>query len=204
MVAWRWPILKKVEPRPVWSPPSLAMGTLESVSTEDPIVDPSGHVWNTENQRLPRLGGSIIMRPKAHGTTERPVQKNLRWGCDRRKADIICSFNRHRAEPSGYWKRTLFVMEVRLWKKPCTFYDSVSGLPLFTAGVGRTFEEFAKETEKHGWPSFRDAEVHWDNVRCLKSGEAVSISGTHLGHNIPDSKGNRYCINLVSIAGHRV
>lgn len=30
-----------------------------------------------------------------------------------------------------------------------------------------------------------------------------SVDGTHLGHNIPDSKGaNRYCINLVSVAGN--
>ena len=35
----------------------------------------------------------------------------------------------------------------------------------------------------------------------LPDGEAVSIDGTHLGHNLPDGKGNRYCINLVSVAG---
>jgi peptide methionine sulfoxide reductase MsrB len=27
------------------------------------------------------------------------------------------------------------------------------------------------------------------------------VDGTHLGHNLPDGKGNRYCINLVSVAG---
>lgn len=32
-----------------------------------------------------------------------------------------------------------------------------------------------------GWPSFRDQEVVWDNVRVLKDGETVSLSGTHLG-----------------------
>lgn len=53
----------------------------------------------------------------------------------------------------------------------------------------------------HGWPSFRDEEVVWDNVRCLSDGEAVSVDGTHLGHNLPDNKGSRYCINLVSVAG---
>jgi peptide methionine sulfoxide reductase MsrB len=53
----------------------------------------------------------------------------------------------------------------------------------------------------HGWPSFRDEEVVWDNVRCLGDGEAVSVDGTHLGHNLPDNKGSRYCINLVSVAG---
>lgn len=41
-------------------------------------------------------------------------------------------------------------------------------------------------------------QVVWDNVRVLKgSGETVSVDGTHLGHNLPDRKGNRYCINLV-------
>ena len=28
----------------------------------------------------------------------------------------------------------------------------------------------------------------------------IFIIGTHLGHNLPDRK-NRYCINLVSVAG---
>jgi peptide methionine sulfoxide reductase MsrB len=40
----------------------------------------------------------------------------------------------------------------------------------------------------------------WENVRILKNGEAVSVDGTHLGHNLPDKR-NRYCINLVSVAG---
>jgi len=62
-------------------------------------------------------------------------------------------------------------------------------------------EEFLNESYAHGWPSFRDAEVVKENVRVLPDGEAVSVDGTHLGHNLPDKSGNRYCINLVSIAG---
>ena len=58
--------------------------------------------------------------------------------------------------------------------------------------------------QAHGWPSFRDEEVNWDFVRVLPNGEAVSVDGTHLGHNLPDGKGNRYCINLVSVAGRPV
>lgn len=46
--------------------------------------------------------------------------------------------------------------------------------------------------------------VNWDNVRVLKNGETVSIDGTHLGHNLPDNYGRRYCINLVSIAGNPI
>ena len=34
-----------------------------------------------------------------------------------------------------------------------------------------------------------------------RSGECISVDGTHLGHNLPDGSGNRYCINLVSVAG---
>lgn len=81
------------------------------------------------------------------------------------------------------------------------FYDSNTGKPLFVAPKGRDLNAFLKESQSHGWPSFRDEEVVWENVRCLSNGEAVSVDGTHLGHNLPDGKGNRYCINLVSVAG---
>jgi peptide methionine sulfoxide reductase MsrB len=82
------------------------------------------------------------------------------------------------------------------------FYDSVTGKLLFVAPKGRSFEDFLKESKEHGWPSFRDEECVHENIRVLKDGEAVSLNGTHLGHNLPDSNGNRYCINLVSIAGN--
>ena len=51
-----------------------------------------------------------------------------------------------------------------LWQvdkdKEITFYDSVTGKPLFIAPRGRTFEDFRKESRSHGWPSFRDNEVN--------------------------------------------
>ena len=112
----------------------------------------------------------------------------------------ICSFNRHYAEYGGYWKTTNFLKEVDRTVQT-VYYDSVSGKPLFVAPVGRSFEEFARESDSHGWPSFRDQEGVWENRRILPDGESVSVDGTHLGHNIPDRAGNRYCINLVSVAG---
>ena len=51
------------------------------------------------------------------------------------------------------------------------------------------------KVDEHGWPSFRDAEVDWTHVRVLPNGECISDAGTHLGHNLPDGQGNRYCIN---------
>jgi len=84
---------------------------------------------------------------------------------------------------------------------PVTFYDVVSGLPLFSAPRGRTWAEFTRESERHGWPSFRDDEVIRENVRVLPDGETVSITGTHLGHNLPDAKGARHCVNIACVAG---
>mmetsp|Transcript_5803 Transcript_5803/g.10425 ORF Transcript_5803/g.10425 Transcript_5803/m.10425 type:complete len:225 (-) Transcript_5803:39-713(-) len=150
--------------------------------------------------KLPIPGAEEIMSQKAHGTSEKPVQSDLRWGCDVKVADKICNFNRHYAEFAGYWTNTSFLSEVDE-SGTTVFYDSVTGVPLFEAPIGRSFEDFKKESMAHGWPSFRDEEVNWDYVRVLSDGEAVSTSGTHLGHNLPDKNGNRYCINLVSVAG---
>merc|ERR1712086_128370 len=147
------------------------------------------------------MGEEALMCPKAHGTSPHPVQSNLIWGCDQKTADKICSFNRHYAEHSGYWKTTQYLKDVDR-SKEVTYYDSVTGKALFVAPKGRSFEEFKVESERHGWPSFRDDEVVWENVRVLPDGEAVSVDGTHSGHNLPDGTGNRYCINLVCIAGN--
>ena len=151
-----------------------------------------------------QFGGEDLMTPKGHGTTVHPVQHNLRWNVDRATADRICSFNREAAECRGYWKaESCFLQEWRCnGDLPVSFYDSVSGDLLFVAPTGRTMPEFLEESDSHGWLSFRDAEVVWDNVRVLKpSDEIVSKAGTHLGHNIPDENGNRYCINMVSVSG---
>jgi peptide methionine sulfoxide reductase MsrB len=119
----------------------------------------------------------------------------------------LVNTQRHAAEHAGYFvQKTSFLTEAEAELKnnsqgELTFYDSVTGQPLFYAPRGRKWADFVLESKQHGWPSFRDAEVNWDVVRCIRSGEAVSLDGTHLGHNIPDRRGNRYCINLVSIAG---
>lgn len=150
-----------------------------------------------------RLGDESLMAQKEHGTSSQPVQSDLLYGVSNKLADRICNFNRHFAEMSGYFQSTNFEDMVLSANGPITFYDSVTGKPLFVAPINRSADAFVQESKIHGWPSFRDDEVVWDNVRILRNnGEAVSVDGTHLGHNLPDRSGNRYCINLVSIAGN--
>jgi len=151
-------------------------------------------------EKLPIVGGEEIMSEKVHGTSEKAVMKELKWGCDYATADRICNFNRHYAEHAGYWQTTDYLDQVDK-SEPTKYYDAVTGNHLFTAPVGRDMESYLNESTKHGWPSFRDEEVNWDYVRCLDNGECVSTTGTHLGHNLPDGTGNRYCINLVCVAG---
>ncbi len=154
--------------------------------------------------KYPIMGDESIMSSKEHGTSSKPVQPNLKYGVSVQLADRICNFNRHYAEHATYFEETEFEALARKEleeKNELTFYDSNTGKPLFIAPRGRTFDEFLVESRRHGWPSFRDEEVVWDNVRVLEDGESVSVDGTHLGHNLPDRSGNRYCINLVSVAG---
>jgi hypothetical protein len=155
------------------------------------------------SKSLPVKCGEDVMSPKAHGTTEKPVVKDLRWNCDYEVADRICCFNRHYAEYAGYWQTTDFMAEAAQVAAAdpdgtIDYYDSVTAERLFTAPVGRSMKAFLDESLSHGWPSFRDEEVNWDYVRCLDNGECVSTAGTHLGHNLPDFSGNRYVIVISS------
>ena len=90
-------------------------------------------------------GDESLMSPKAHGTTETPPQANLKYNCDPATADKICCFNHHYAEHSGYFQSTSWLAEVDQ-TAVTTYYDSVSGRPLFRAPIGRTFDEFLKES----------------------------------------------------------
>ena len=85
-------------------------------------------------------GADDIMSPKEHGTSSAPVQETLRYGVSRSLADKICSFNRVFAEMGGYFEgSTSFERDVRSIVAgtggPVTFYDSVTGKPLFRVRV---------------------------------------------------------------------
>ena len=90
-----------------------------------------------------------IMSQKGHGTCVAAVMSPLRWGCDEAVADNICCYNRHYAEFSGYWEQTKFLTEANTTET--TFYDSVTGKPLFIAPRGRSFDAFKRESQSHGY-----------------------------------------------------
>jgi peptide methionine sulfoxide reductase MsrB len=136
------------------------------------------------------------------------VTRELEFGIppsDWRMANHVCCHNTRGAEPRGY------LDSLRLYERlnrtgETTFYDSVCGLPLFVAPRGRSFDEFWRESSEHGWPSFRPAEMIAENVEIYdmrrdRYGPMRSTCGTHLGHNIPDRLGDRFCIDLVCVAG---
>lgn len=152
--------------------------------------------------RASELRGKVLTRERAHGSCE-AAPTNLRWGVDSELASRIGCFNRRGAEPSGYFTHAAALLDEAENAEEIVFYDSVTSEALFVAPRNRTMAEFLDESRRHGWPSFRDEEVIIADVRVLRGskGEVVSMSsGIHLGHNLPDAR-NRYCINLVSIAG---
>lgn len=133
-----------------------------------------------------------------------PIQTDLMYGCEKdlAMADRICCHNTYWAEPSGFQTKPHINLFHKLDSSAVTtFYDSACNIPLFKAPVGRTFSDWKTESLAHGWPSFRPEETFKKNIIVLPGGEVRSACGLHLGHDIPDHKGSRYCIDLVCIAG---
>ena len=127
-----------------------------------------------------KLKGSYnIMSRKVHGTCFAPPQNPLRWGADYETASDIGCFNRHLTEFPGTWEKTGLAAEIAnlssVENSTITFYDSVTGRPLFEAPKGRSWQDFHRESTVNGWPCFRDDEGIVDNVRVLPDGEASCV-----------------------------
>ena len=84
------------------------------------------------------------MVESGHGTNPQSAQSDLLFNCDWNLTDRICSYNRDKAEPKNYafmedrgplcWPEFLKKSE----DHAVMYYDSVCGLPLFTAPKGRS------------------------------------------------------------------
>lgn len=72
--------------------------------------------------------------------------KELRFDVapDWEMANTICCHNTKYAEPSGYFRtaRVNLFSQFKPEEKSHTFYDSVCGVPLFTAPVGRSMAQW--------------------------------------------------------------
>ncbi|KAL1525969.1 hypothetical protein AB1Y20_020795 [Prymnesium parvum] len=164
------------------------------------------------------LGPLSSSPPKEFMSCSGPLQHTLRFGISGRTeptvpvpvdqsetlADAVCCDRRVEvyAEPQFLFEAPDVALFSHLNASVNTFYDSVCGLPLFRAPVNRTMEEFKADTQEHGWPSFRAAEVIAENVIVDHStGFVTSKCGTHLGSYLPDKKGPRWCMDLSCIAG---
>lgn len=170
------------------------------------------------NREAPRQAGRP---PAAYDTCSAAVQPKLRFNISSRTtpevpapvdpseslATAVCCDSRasQLAEPQFLFLAPDIALFDKLPKggEASTFYDSACGAPLFVAPTNRSLADFASDSNNHGWPSFREAEVNLAHVRVNKeTREVTSSCGTHLGTFLPDEQGARYCIDLSCVSGH--
>jgi len=202
--------LKNIDRVQIWAEGAAGKVHLEIQSIS--IVGPNGSLLLAQQ--------SPVQPPASNDYCQGPVQSDLRFNISTRDtpetlsqyvdgnetlAEAVCCDRRTEAlaEP----RFTYMAPDISLFTKVdangvTTFYDSVCGVPVFKAPVGRTLAAFKADTEEHGWPSFRPQEVVQENIKTDKTtGYVTSSCGTHLGSYLPDEQGDRWCIDLSCIAG---
>jgi hypothetical protein len=89
-----------------FSPPSFnsfSLLSLLSFIQTISLTPPLSSLSSQAATKYPIRGSEEMMKKKAHGTSDSPVQSNLKYGCDVALADRICNFNRRFAEHAGVW-----------------------------------------------------------------------------------------------------
>jgi len=114
--------------------------------------------------RCYRTGSESIMAPKKHGSCSKGAVGSLRWNIPADLANNICCFNRHFAEPSGYFKNSAWLTQVDR-SNPTKYFDPIHGRLVFTSPIDRNFIQFLTESENHGWPSV--STIFHSNVAML-------------------------------------
>jgi peptide methionine sulfoxide reductase MsrB len=198
-------VLKNIKRLELWAEGALGDVHLEvrSIIAEGPAVAD--------------LTAKATRPPSEFDTCSGPVQPSLRFGISGRTtpdipvpvdenetlAEAVCCDNRTKvyAEPQFLYQAPDISLYSKLDQGVTTFYDSVCGVPLFRAPMNRSLADFKADTDEHGWPSFRSAEVVQEHVRTDAGGFVYSSCGTHLGSFLPDAKGSRWCMELSCIAG---
>lgn len=207
--------LKAIQRVEIWAEGALGKVHLEIQSIS--VVGADGTMVALSPATADR---SQALPPQENDACQGAVQEDLRFNISSRTtpetlaqyvnsteslAEAVCCDRR--AEALAEPQFTFLAPDIQLWSHldesgVTTFYDSVCGVPVFRAPVGRTLAEFKADTEEHGWPSFREAEVVADHVKTdASTGYVTSTCGTHLGSFLPDDKGKRWCIDLACVAG---
>lgn len=125
------------------------------------------------------------------------VQETLQYGVSGLWSDTCCSST---GDTINYFETIGLFAQLNA-SQTTTLYDSTCGLPLFTAPIGRTFEEWRVECEEYGQLLFREEEVNWNNT-VLESGELVSICGTRVGEYTSSSSSvDVYSVYIACISG---
>ena len=78
------------------------------------------YLFLAAGSKYPLRGSEEIMKKKLHGTSDSPVQSNLKYGCDVALADRICNYNRRFAEHAGTLTNILF--SFLFWCIVCLFF----------------------------------------------------------------------------------
>lgn len=184
-------------------------------TTSNGIDWEDGNVWS-------KVSSGNIRSSSYNSTCSGPVQDSLKYNvstftaqsvglpgnppADESLTEAICCDSQYKGypEPRGlYADPSVRLFEHMDKSSVNVFYDPVCGIPLFKAPMNRSFESWYSESREHGWPSFRTAEVVMGNVIIESDGvTVVSACGTKLGTNEADSEGDRYCMDLVCIAGN--
>jgi hypothetical protein len=74
---------------------AIVTGTGSITTTQRPLFNKLFSSASSTG-KYPILADEEVMSEKSHGTSEKPVQKNLRWNCDYNTADRICNFSTYR------------------------------------------------------------------------------------------------------------
>jgi hypothetical protein len=183
-----------------------------------PFDDPAAPFWPASDNLVDKISAQVVGKNTCVDEVQSHLLYNMSGRFDSSGLPIdlaegedlvtaICCDSAFKpfAEPTGFFQRPdVNFFGVLDSSAVTTFYDPVCGIPLFNAPVNRTFADFKADTEEHGWPSFRAAEVIADHVKIdTATGEVLSACGTHLGSYLPDEQGPRYCMDLSCVSGQK-
>merc|ERR1711865_692548 len=139
--------------------------------------------------------------PTEYNTCKGPIQSNLRYNVSSLGNDYITApvaLNKDETLADA----TCCDSRVNNYAEPRFLFESPY--------VGLYSKMNQKDTNEHGWPSFRPDEIHLKNFNQTKwsNGDHVySHCGTHLGSFLPDitpqyPTGDRWCMDVSCLSGN--